>query len=247
MMKLKQLQAKFAESLFYTNNDITEAIKQTTAVTAEQRVQVYRNSFIMGVTEALAMTYQHTSALVGEDFFNSVSRAFILSTPPAENNIITYGVGFDEYLHSLPQLAEMPFIGEMARFEWLLEQTANKEVENKQLDVSQLAALSEDKLAQLIFTTPTQITLFHSTQDIAHLYQMLIDNALVESDLNVPCYIVLKKQADFRIELIPLQQAQFQLLEQIQAGKSLGDIDPSIHQQLATLLANNLLHGFTIK
>lgn len=246
-MKLKLLQAKFAESLFYINDDITDAIKETTVVTAEQRVQVYRNSFIMGVSEALAITYQHTFALVGEDFFNSVSRAFILSTPPAENNIITYGSGFNEYLNNLPQLAEMPYISEMARFEWLLEQTTNKQVEDKKLDVSQLASLSEDKFAQLKFATPTQITLFHSTQNIGHLYQMLIADAVVESDLNVPCYLVLKKHPDFRVELITLQQTQFQLLEQIYAGKTLGEITPQdLHQQLPVLLEKNLLNGFNI-
>jgi len=246
-MKLNQLQKKFAESLFYQHEEVTDAIKKTDSISAEQRLQVYRNSFIMGVSEALAITYQHTLTLVGEDFFNSVARAFILATPPVENNIITYGLGFDEYLNSLPQLAEMPFISEMARFEWLLEQTTNKEIEDKQLDITQLALVAEEQFGEIQFQVPTQLTLFHSKQDIRHLYQMLIEDAVVESELNNDCYLVLKKQPDFRVELITLEQGQFQLLKQICDGKTLNQITPEdLHQQLPTLLENNLLNGFTI-
>jgi len=247
-MKLKQLQAKFADALFYLDDEITDAIKETQSITPEQRLQVYRNSFIMGVSEALAITYKHTCSLVGEDFFNSVSRAFILNTPPTENNIITYGLGFNEYLNGLPQLKEMPFISEIARFEWLLEQTSNHQVEDKQLDIAQLSLIPEEKIGQLQFSVPTQITLFQSTQNISHLYQMLITDTVIESDLNAPCYLALKKQPDFRVELVTLQQQQFQLLEQISNGRTLDQITPEdLHQQLPTLLEKNLLNGFNIK
>ncbi len=81
-MKLKQLQITFSESLFYQHEKITEQVKKTNSVSPLQRLQVYRNSFIMGVSEALAITYQHTLALVGEDFFNAVGRECILKNPP---------------------------------------------------------------------------------------------------------------------------------------------------------------------
>ncbi|GLS89063.1 DUF2063 domain-containing protein [Psychromonas marina] len=245
-MKLNQLQAQFSAALFYQHDNITDAIKETQSVTPLQRLQVYRNSFIMGVTEALAITYQHTSALVGEEFFNSVSRAFILNNPPLENNIMTYGLGFNEYLATLPQLTEMPYIAEMARFEWLLEQTSNAEVEDKQFDTTQLALVPENQLNQLLFQVATQITLFDSQQNISQLYQMIIADAVVESDLNNACYVALKKQPDFRIELISLNQQQFLLLQQIIAGKTLGEVSVDLHQQLPILLEKQLINGFTI-
>lgn len=246
-MKLRQLQVSFSESLCYLHDEITDFIKETQSITAQQRLQIYRNSFIMGISEALAITYQHTCALVGQDFFNSISRAFILTAPPSENNIITYGLGFSEYLKHLPQLTNMPYISEMARFEWLLEQTSNLPLEDKQLDISQLILLPEDKLEQLQFNIPTQMTLFYSKQNISHLYQMLIEDAVIESDLNRPCYLLLMKQPDFRVQLITLQQSQFQLLVQLSEGKTLGQIIPQdLHQQLPSLLEQNLLNGFTV-
>jgi len=246
-MKLMQLQATFAESLFYQHDEITQQIKETTQISPSQRLQVYRNSFIMGVTEALSMTYQHVSALVGDDFFNAVSREFILSNPPIDNNIITYGEGFSEYLNGLSQLNEMPYIAEMARFEWLLEQTSNIEMDDRHLDIEQLSQVTEASFQNLKFTTPAQINLFNSAQNISHLYQMLVDDAVVETDLNEQCYLALKKHADFRVELIILQEDEYSLLQQIKNGKNLGQITPNdLHQQLPKLLEKQLLNGFTV-
>lgn len=247
-MKLKQLQHTFAESLRYQHQDIVESILETNSISAEQRLQVYRNSFVMSVTEALAITYQHTYALVGDAFFNSVSRAFILAQPPSQNNIIEYGAGFSEFLAQLPQLVEMPYLFEMARFEWLLEQTSNLPIDTQQLDVSALAQLAEDKFEQLHFQTPSQLTLFHSEQDISHLYKMLIDDTLTETDLNKACNLALIKQPDFRVELLSLTNEQFQLLQQLRNGNTLAEITPTnLHQYLPQLLTQNLLNGFTIK
>ncbi|PKF62566.1 DUF2063 domain-containing protein [Psychromonas sp. psych-6C06] len=247
-MKLKQLQTQFADSLFYEGDAITESIKTTQQISPDQRLQIYRNSFIMGVTEALVITYQHTSSLVGEDFFNAVCRTFILQNPPKENNIITYGKGFSCYLSALPQLQSMPYISEMARFEWALEQTCNTPVSVLQLDLEKLGQLTEDNLANLTFSTPTQITLFESEQNIALLYEMLIAEQVQETDLNTPCYLVLKKQPDFKIELISLDKLSFRLLQQIQAGKTLAEISrDGLEAQLPHLLEQALLNGFTIK
>ena len=202
----------------------------------------------MGSTEALAMTYKHTLALVGEDFFNAVSREFIIKHPPTENNIISYGSGFNAFLETLTQLESMPYIAEMAKLEWLIEQTSNSPISQQTLDLQKLALVPENSLACLRFEVPSEVALFSSTQDIYQLYQMLTNNAVVETDLNKACYLALKKHPDFRVELIPLEKQQFLLLQQLTAGKSLGQITPQIlHKQLPTLLENVLLNGFTVK
>ena len=247
-MKLNQLQLQFSEALLYKNDLIKDQIKEKKNFTRSELLQVYRNSFVMGVTEALAITYLHTQALVGEEFFNSVTRAFILQTPPAENNIITYGEGFSDFLNTLPQLKEMPYIAEMASFEWLLEQTSGKQITTKTLDIEKLSALQEDQFEQLLFQVPSQISLFSSEQDIFKLYKMLINNDLQETDLNHKCYLVLKKQLDFSVELIELSKDQFMLLQQISEDKSLAEIKPhDLHQFLPVLLEKELLNGFVIK
>lgn len=247
-MKLNKLQLKFSEALLYRNTLIENEIQEKTAFSSHELLQIYRNNFVIGVTEALAVTYRHTLALVGDAFFNTAARQYILQQPPQENNIINYGDGFSDYLHTLTQLQSMPYIAEMAGFEWLLEQTSNLQIEEKRLDITQLAVIPEQKFAEIIFQMPLQLNLFASKQDIWQLYQMLINNSVQETDLAHSCYIALKKQADFSVELIKLNKDEFSLLQQISQQRSLGEITQDHLQQfLPSLMQKGLINGFTCK
>ena len=245
-MNVKELQIQFSESLLYQHDNIINQIKTVDNISAKQRLQVYRNSFIMGTIEALSITYQHTHSLVGEEFFNAVSRQFILENPPIENNIMIYGEALPNFLETLSQLSSMPYISEMARFEWFLEQTSNTPVQDDTLDLDQLSKVPEEDLGKLQFKIPKQITIFKSTQNIFHLYQMLIENNVTETDLNTHCYLALKKQPDFKIELITLEKDEYLLLHEIKKGKKLASITLSLHSKLSALLEKTLLNGFFI-
>lgn len=246
-MKLGELQRLFSDALLYKNDLIAWQIKEKTAFSGNDLLQVYRNSFVMGVTEALTATYPHTLSLVGEEFFNAAARQFILQQPPQENDIIVYGDGFSDFLGSLEQLKSMPYIAEMARFEWLLESTANTHIENAALNVTELSTLPEAQFAAIIFHIPEHVSLFSSGQNIAHLYQMLINEEVQETDLNCACYIALKKQPDFSVELIKLTAQEHSLVEQIRQNRSLGQIKPQeLHHYLPLLMEKKLLNGFTL-
>lgn len=246
-MNIKQLQQQFSDTLLYKSDQIAEQIKPKKAFTSNELLQVYRNNFVMGVTEALSATYQHTLSLVGEEFFNAVARQFILSHPPQENNMLTYGHGFSEYLYHLKQLKELPYVAEMARFEWLLEQTANKKIQTSTLDLQHLQSIPAEQLENIMFHITTQVSLFSSQQNIQHLYQMIIRQQVQETDLNQTCYIALIKQINFTIELVSLNETEFLLIEQIMQQKTLGKIEPqSLLEDLPQLLEKDLLCGFTL-
>ncbi|WP_372881074.1 DNA-binding domain-containing protein [Psychromonas sp.] len=244
-MKIRQLQQQFSDTLLYKSEQITTQIKAKKDFTGNELLQVYRNNFVMGITEALSSTYQHTLALVGEEFFNAVARQFILSNPPQENNLMSYGNGFSEHLDGLEQLTNLPYVAEMARFEWLLEQTTNKKLQHSALDLHQLQSIPSDQLEKIAFQAATQVVLFSSRQNIAHLHQMMLRNEVQETDLNQPCFLALKKQPSFTVELISLSETEFLLMEQIMQKKNLGEIAPqSLLPSLPKLLEKDLLCGF---
>lgn len=247
-MTLNQLQQQFSDALLYKNELIESEIKEKNTFSNNELLQIYRNSFVMGVTEALAITYQHTFSLVGEAFFNAVARQFILQQPPQENNIISYGEGFSDFLQHREQLKSLPYIAEMARFEWLLEETTNAAVQTEKLDLNKLARVQAAQFADIIFQIPSHIRFFSSEQNIQHLYQMLINDQVQETDLNQASYIALKKKADFSVELICLSKDEFLLVKQISNQQSLGEIEPAnLHQFLPALMGKHLLNGVSIK
>ena len=65
---LAELQEQFVRTLHYQANGESCDISAH-AVGAEQQVQIYRNNFILGLSDALSATYPIVLELVGEECF----------------------------------------------------------------------------------------------------------------------------------------------------------------------------------
>ena len=246
-LKLKELQQQFSLSLLYQESDITSQLKDKQSFSAEQLLQIHRNNFVMGVTDNLKITYHYTLQLVGDEFFESVARQFLLQSPPEENNICVYGEGFSTYLASLQQLSEMPYIAEMAKFEWLYEQAQNLPLQEINFDIPSLQQVAEEDFGKLLFSIVSNCITFDSLQNIYLLLNMIKNNDVKEVDLNLPSYLLLRKNTDFSIEIIELSQPQWQLIQQLQQQIPLEQLQPSsLQEQLSHLLTLNLISGFTV-
>jgi len=246
-LKLKALQEAFSQTLLYQDSDIASQLKEKVGFSADQLLQIHRNNFVISVTDSLKAVYNCTLQLVGDEFFESVARHYLLNNPPAENNIRVYGEGFPEYLSTLPQLAEMPYIAEMAKFESLYEHSQNLPIQQSAFDPQALQQVAADDFAELQFLIRSDCLVFDSTQNIYLLFNMIKNNDVKEADLNHECYLLLQKNPDFTINVIELSEPQWQLIKQLQQKVTLENLQPSsLQEQLSDLLTANLISGFTI-
>src|SRR5258708_34488893 len=58
------------------------------------RLNIYRNTFVMGVTKALLLSYPAVVRLVGADFFEGAAGLFIAQHPPNAAYLDAYGAEF---------------------------------------------------------------------------------------------------------------------------------------------------------
>jgi len=72
----------------------------------------------------------------------------VLAHPPEQPCLFEYGATFADYLRDLPQLSSMPYVAEMARFEFARIAAYNAPSESS-LSTSQLVALSPEQLDDL--------------------------------------------------------------------------------------------------
>lgn len=244
---LKELQHHFSQSLLYQTSEISLQLKTKSGFNADQLVQIHRNNFIISVTESLKSTFKYTEQLVGDEFFETVARQFILQQPPKANNIIIYGELFPSYLGSLPQLIEMPYISEMARFEWLYDQSQNLPLQEMTFDIQILQQVDPENFGSLQFSIVSHCSTFTSQQNIHLLLQMIINNDLKKVDLTKPCYLLLQKHPNFHIEIIEISKEQWQLIQQLQQQRTLEALQPSdLQDQLSHLLTINLISDVSI-
>jgi len=83
-------------------------------------LQAYRANAGAVAERALASTFPVSRALVGEESFAGLARAYWRATPPTRGDLAWLGDGLAGFVESDPQLADVPYLADVARLECLL-------------------------------------------------------------------------------------------------------------------------------
>lgn len=169
-MGLAALQQAYRAYLLEGQSDgLTETIVAD-AFDAEERLRIYRNNFLIGLGEALKANFPVTLRLVGEDFFAQAARAFVLKAPPARPCLFEYGEGFAEFLETLPDLAALPYVAEMARFEFARIGAYHAPIETL-LGEAEIARVPPENLADLPIRLAAHVRLLDLRYPVAALWE----------------------------------------------------------------------------
>ncbi|WP_210455802.1 DNA-binding domain-containing protein [Vibrio crassostreae] len=245
---LANVQSEFANALRYQNNgehcDIV-----SDHFTDEQRIQIYRNNFVISLSEVLAATYPLTEMLVGEECFQQMARQHVLSYPSTSGDVSGYGEHFEQTIHAFPAVIEAaPYLAEVALYEWqkdsLVRCVSESHVDQRPL--SCLADVPQEQQGALVFHLKGSITLVNSRYTMIALEQAISQQQLDGLDINQPEFGVLIRAENSQIESHCLTQESHQLLTELQSGQTLAEIDPSLLQHLNTVMALNVISGFSI-
>ncbi|UNP89489.1 DNA-binding domain-containing protein [Aeromonas encheleia] len=243
MSELANLQQAFARGLLGEDDAILAQI-HSSFLPAESVLRVYRNHFILSLTEVLAGSYPAVKAMVGEAFFAAAARGFVLAEPLREGSVMHYGDGFGDWLAHLPTTVTLPWLGELARFEWALDRAALLEPEPRRWPAERLAAVPPERWEQLVLLPAGDLLLFESSYPVLALWQMALHQGATVTELDAPCHLVLKKQRDHRVMPLPLDLAAWTLLLGCRQGAPLARLlaqTPSAAEHLTPLITLDLL------
>ncbi|MBB1464493.1 putative DNA-binding domain-containing protein [Vibrio sp. SG41-7] len=245
---LANVQSEFANALRYQNSgehcDIV-----SDHFTDEQRIQIYRNNFVISLSEVLAATYPLTEMLVGEECFQQMARLHVLSYPSTSGDVSGYGKHFEQTIQAFPAVIEAaPYLAEVALYEWqkdsLVRCVSESHVDQRLL--SRLADVPQEQRGALVFHLKDSITLINSSYTIIALEQAIYQQQLDGLDINQPEFGVLIRAENSQIESHRLTQESHQLLTELQSGQTLSAIDPLLLQHLNTVMTLNVISGFSI-
>ncbi|MEZ9565705.1 DNA-binding domain-containing protein [Vibrio artabrorum] len=245
---LAEVQLEFANALRYQNNgehcDIV-----SDHFTDEQRIQIYRNNFVISLSEVLTATYPLTEMLVGEECFQQMARQHILRYPSTTGDVSGYGEHFAQTIQTFPAVIEAaPYLAEVALYEWQKDSLVGC-LSKSHIDQRPLAGLADvppEQQGALVFHLKDSITLIHSSYTIIGLEHAIYQQQLDGLDINQPEYGVLIRAENAQIESHHLSEECHQLLREFQSGQMLAAIDPSLLQHLNAVMALNVISGFSI-
>lgn len=122
-------------------SDLLQALAgQTTSTYKPRGLQVYQANRAVLAERTLAGTYPVIAQLIGGTSFEPLARHFWQQHSPQRGDMGQWGEQLPEFLAAAPQLAEEPFLADVACIEWALHQAAT--APNALLDAASFALLA---------------------------------------------------------------------------------------------------------
>ena len=245
MPSLHELQRAFARAMVSEHDAAAYGAIDGDGVAPAERLRIYRNTFRSTLTRTLRMVYPAVDRLVGTDFFDRAAEAFVAAHPPESGDLNEYGEGFADFLAGLPPAVSVPYLADVARFEWALNVAANV-ADAPVLDANELASLDSEQHASLRFAPHPSVSLLALAYPADHIADAVLsadDEAMAQVDLSSgPVLLVIHRGAQ-GVEAQRLAPDAHRFLSVLYAGEVLGALLDTAAANAPMLLAEELVKG----
>ncbi len=156
---LESLQASMAGALLAAD-PIGQAMPEalfTGAHAGAVGLRVHRNTVLSALANALRLSFPTVDKLVGEAFFDRMAVDFARAQPPRAPQLDEYGAAFSAFVAAFPGTEALPYLQEVAQFDWQFVALARHRAE----PASAGPSLSLEDGAQLQFAAPLRLHAAH--------------------------------------------------------------------------------------
>jgi hypothetical protein len=253
---LRELQFGFANAVF--DESLAEAFSRyirSDGLSGARRLRIYRNNYLANSGEALAAVYPATLRLIGADFFRQAAGRYAREVRSTSGDIRRYGGSFPDFLASLEDLANFPYLRDVARLEWAWHRAFHSESANP-LDLLALRNIAPEDYPALRFRLQPAARLLASDYPILRIWQVNLEEwqgdqtvDLGEGGVNL---LILRRENSVTVETLP--PADYRLLESLNLGDRLAkaiadglaaEPDFDFGGALARFVSRGVLVGFS--
>jgi len=161
MPSLRELQSGVMRALLDGETDRAVPWIMARGIAPEHALGVYANTARTNFIESLMSSYPAIRRLVGEDYFRQCARGFHARHPSLSGDLQPAGIRFPQYLAALHGADEFRYLSEVARFEWLVQETLLA-ADHGPLDLAKLGQVAAGDYDELRFHLHPSVRLFAS-------------------------------------------------------------------------------------
>lgn len=223
MLALRELQRAFRDSLVLGHSMAALSVVVGAGVSPARRIDVYRNNVFHNYTEALRAVYPVVERLVGEAFFAGAARKYIVAYPSASGDLHDYGLAFGAFLDAFPPAATLPYLGDVARLEWLWHECFHG-AEHSPLSLERLGRIADEAVDSLRFRLHPACRLLASRYPVGKIWAVNQAEWPAATDVDLHkdgAARLLLRRDGFAIVIESLSEAEFELLRSLANGEPL--------------------------
>ncbi len=251
-MTLGERQHEYYQAMLGNDKALTSLIRGAGELSAAQALDVYRNNTEQTLLSVLQQTFAICLMLVGHRCFNQLALQYCRAHPSLSLDLSSYGKMLpdfiDQRLSPGDPLQTLPYLGDMAKLEWLL-QRAYHAGNRVTFDFSRFARLTPEQQPALRFTLAPDVAVIAIDWPVVDIWTMHQSEKEAMSTLNVAQtrqYAVVERVA-YRPQPSIIDQPMYELLKAIDAGSSFADIvalDSGAAQPLTAAIQRCWITGF---
>jgi putative DNA-binding protein len=222
-LALRDLQAAFAAHIVGDDRPDLIASVAGDSIPAAGRLRVYRHHVFHSLATALTATFPTVQALVGEEFFCGLARAFVAGALPRQPVLAEYGEGFAGFVAGYAPAGGLPYLADIARLDWALNAAFHGPAEPR-LGVGDLAAIPVELLPARSILLAPGAAVVRSAYPIDRIWaaaQPGASNDTVDLASGGARLLVLRRPDD--AGFVALGEGEAVFLEALQVGRTLED------------------------
>ena len=154
----------------HTVHSMTPPLALAALVSApwQRGLVAYRTNAAALAERALLAAYPVVAALISADSFAPMARQFWYQHPPERGDLACWGEALPGFLEREPQLADVPYLADLARVEWALQRSAGAP-DAQPFEPASFALLGEMAPDQLTLRLPPGTALLRSGWPVVSL------------------------------------------------------------------------------
>lgn len=219
MPTLREMQTAMSNSLI-RGDSAAMSVMLAPHVKAD-RLDIYRNTFLLTLIKALRICFPATQKLVGDEFFEGAARFFIESHPPRAAWLDLYGADLPDFLRNFGPAESIPYLSDVAELEWAVSEALHAR-DVPPLDLIRIAALEPREQARVGFVASPSIRLLQLRYPADAIWRAVLgsdDKGLGGIDLmSGPRYVLVARGAS-GIEIESMEQFAWRFLLALCGGR----------------------------
>ena len=218
-----------------------------------RRFGVHRNNVRAGIAAVLEARFPAVRRLVGDEFFANMAATYTRLEQPGSPILMLYGGGFPAFIDSFEPAADVPYLGDVARLEWLLHEATNAG-DATPIGAAELSNVSPDAVAALRLKLHPSLRLFASVFPTLTIWELNTAPGEVTGQKlagNAEHALLLRPALD--VEIRRIEPAFHDFCAQLQSGTTLAEAVEAgvsrqnhfdVQQSLAGLITMGAIIGY---
>jgi hypothetical protein len=254
MPSLRELQSGVMHALLDGEPDRAAPLIAAQRIAPAHVLRVYANNARTNFIESLMSSYPAIRRLAGDDYFRQCARGFHARHPSRSGDLQPAGMRFPQYLSELHGDDEFRYLGEVARLEWLIQETLLA-ADHGPLDLARLSQVAAGHYDDLQFLPHPSVRLFASEFPCLRIWEANVESdaepELIDLDADPDRVLLVRRRGQLNRHRLSHGEQAF--LQSVLAGESFaaavergarrGELDAAAGYDAAAALQRFVLAG----